>query len=96
MIEESKKETQLILDPLYAALSITSSIITLVYCAYQWKMRILAWRVLISFDTPITFVTAAYQVIINSELIIESCFAILLQAALIYLIYNLREQGQLN
>ena len=96
MVEESKKETQLILDPLYAALSIISSIITLVYCAYQWKMRILAWHVLVSFDTPVTFVTAAYQVIVNSELIVESCFAILLQAALIYLIYNLKEQGQLN
>ncbi len=96
MVEESQKETQLILDPLYAALTITGSIITLIYCFFQWKMRLRAWNILVSIDTPITFLAAAYQVILNSELIVESCFAVLIQAALLYLIYNLKEQGRLN
>ncbi len=94
--EESEKQTSLILDPLFAALSITGSIITIAYCVYQWKMRLLAWNILISIDTPITFLTAAYQVIIDSELIVESCIAILLQAALLYLIYQIKEQGRLS
>ena len=96
MVEESQKESQLILDPLYAALIITCSIVTIIYSFYQWKMRLRAWNILVSIDTPLTFLSAAYQVIADSELIVQSCVTILIQAALLYLIYNLKEQGRLN
>ena len=94
--EREQEEMRAFLSPTYVTLIVLSCLVTIVGAVYLWKMRLLTWSILIYIDTPLTLIVVANDVMRDPDAFATSSLGIILQAAVIFLIYRLKVQGRLH
>ena len=94
--ERAQEEMRAFLSPTYVTLIVLSCLVAIVGAVYLWKMRLLTWSILIYIDTPLTLIVVANDVMRDPDAFATSSLSVILQAALIFLIYRLKVQGRLR
>ena len=94
--ERDQEEMRAFLSPTYVTLIVLSCLVTIVDAVYLWKMRLLTWSILIYIDTPLTLIVVANDVMRDPDAFATSSLSVILQAAVIFLIYRLKVQGRLR
>ena len=94
--ERDREEMRAFLSPTYVTLIVLSCLVTIVGAVYLWKMRLLTWSILIYIDTPLTLIVVANDVMRDPDAFATSSLSVILQAAVIFLIYRLKVQGRLR
>ena len=94
--ERDQEEMRAFLSPTYVTLIVLSCLVTIVGAVYLWKMRLLTWSILIYIDTPLTLIVVANDVMRDPDAFATSSLSVILQAAVIVLIYRLKVQGRLR
>ena len=95
-LERDQEEMRAFLSPTYVTLIVLSCLVTIVGAVYLWKMRLLTWSILIYIDTPLTLIVVANDVMRDPDAFATSSLSVILQAAVIFLIYRLKVQGRLR
>ena len=95
-LERDQEEMRAFLSPTYVTLIVLSCLVTIVGAVYLWKMRLLTWSILIYIDTPLTLIVVANDVMRDPDAFATSSLSVILQAAVIVLIYRLKVQGRLR
>ena len=95
-LERDQEEMRAFLSPTYVTLIVLSCLVTIVGAVYLWKMRLLTWAILIYIDTPLTLIVVANDVMRDPDAFATSSLSVILQAAVIVLIYRLKVQGRLR
>ena len=94
--ERDQEEMRAFLSPTYVTLIALSCLVTIVGAVYLWKMRLLAWSILIYIDTPLTLLVLANDVMRDPDAFAMTSLSVIFQAGVIFLIYRLKAQGHLR
>ena len=94
--ERDQEEMRVFLSPTYVTLIALSCLVTIVGAVYLWKMRLLAWSILIYIDTPLTLLVLANDVMRYPDAFAMTSLSVIFQAGLMFLIYRLKTQGRLR